>query len=189
MENIETILKKHKKKKFKYHHIITKFLLSIIFIFIVLIYTNNTDNLNKFKDKFLTNSLSFMTFNNWYTQYFGEIMPTVSSEEVVFSNNLSYLNITKDDYKEVLKLSSKSTVANIVGGVVVFIGEKENFGNTVIIQGNDGYDIWYGNLENININIYDYLDNETILGETVTDELYLKITKNNEIIDYETYKN
>ena len=72
---------------------------------------------------------------------------------------------------------------------MVFSGEKDGFGNTVIIQGIDGADIWYGNLENISLNLYDYIEVGTVIGNTVDEYLYLVIKKDNEYIKYEDYQN
>lgn len=77
----------------------------------------------------------------------------------------------------------------MASGVVVFSGEKEGYGNTVIIQGIDGADIWYGNLENVSINLYDYIEANTVIGNVVDEYLYLVIKKDNEYIKYEDYQN
>ena len=58
----------------------------------------------------------------------------------------------------------------------------------VIVQGIDGVDIWYGNLENVSVNLYDYIEAETIIGETKDEYLYLVIKKDNEFIKYEDYQ-
>ena len=71
---------------------------------------------------------------------------------------------------------------------MVYIGEKEDYGNTVIIQGVDGVDIWYGNLTNVSVKLYDYLEKDKLIGETLDDTLYLVIKKDNEYIKYEDYQ-
>ena len=53
---------------------------------------------------------------------------------------------------------------------------------------NDGVDIWYGNLTNISVKLYDYVEKNKLIGETKDDKLYLVIKKNNEFIKYEDYK-
>ncbi len=194
MEQIDQIINRCKNKQDRKIKInkkwITKLLISIIFLFSSLIYIKiSEDNKLFFKEKLFSESLSFTKINNWYTNYFGDIVPITNKTEVVFSGSINYTNI--EDYYDgqALTVSSLSPISNLIGGVVVFIGEKENYGNTVIIQGNDGYDIWYSNLTNISVNLYDYIENETIIGETVDDKLYLVIKKENEFIKYESYKN
>ena len=89
---------------------------------------------------------------------------------------------------EKLVVSKNTLVNNITSGVVVFSGEKDNYGNTVIIQGIDGVDIWYGNLENVSVSLYDYIEANTVIGETKDEYLYLVIKKDNEYIKYENYQ-
>ena len=73
-------------------------------------------------------------------------------------------------------------------GIVVFIGEKENYGNVVIVQGIDGVDIWYGNITNVNLSLYDYVEKNSILGSSSDDHIYFVIQKDNNYLDYEEYK-
>ena len=73
------------------------------------------------------------------------------------------------------------------GGIVVFIGEKEGYGNTLILQGNDGVDYWYGDITNINVNLYDYLEKDTLIGESLDNYIYLVLQKEGTYISYEEY--
>ncbi len=196
MESYEDIINRFKnktnkpKKKFKYSILITKLLLSIIFLFSSLIYIKlGDDNKDFYKKTFMTNSLSFNKINSVYEKYFGEVMPSINTEEYVFNNTLDYTEVKEHLDGEKLTVSPSSLVSNLSGGLVVFTGEKEGYGSVVIIQGNDGYDIWYGNLTNINVNLYDYIEKETILGQTVNEYLYLVIKKDNNFYSYEDYKN
>ncbi len=195
MENIEDIISRCKRKKVSSkkrinNMIITKILLSTIFLFASLIYIKS-DEQNKlsYQDKIFTDSLSFTKINKFYEKHFGNVMPVLKKEEVVFSNKITFSKIENYLEGEVLTIQEKSPISNINGGMVVFVGEKEGYGNTVIIQGNDSYDIWYGNLTNISVKLYDYLEKETILGETKNNKLYLVIKKDNNFIKYEKYKN
>jgi len=75
----------------------------------------------------------------------------------------------------------------IESGLVVFIGEKENYGNVIIIQGMDGVDIWYGNMSTTSVKLYDYIESGDLLGETLTNNLYLVYSKDGNYLDYEEY--
>lgn len=191
MEDIETILKRNKKgerKPFKSSKILTKLLLSVILVLgLLVIFKIDHKYEELFTKNVLTDSLSFMNINNWYQNNFGSLIP-LKKEAYVFSNNLNYYKISSYLDGEVLEVASSSVVANINGGIVVFIGEKEGYGNVVIIQGNDGYDIWYGNLTNISVSLYDYLEKETVIGQTIDDKLYLVIKKDNNFYTYEEYQ-
>ena len=68
----------------------------------------------------------------------------------------------------------------------VFNQEYEGFGSTIIVQGNDGINYYYTNLTNITVNLYDYLDKDTLIGVTNEDYLYLILEKNGEYVSYES---
>lgn len=169
---------------------ISKALISIIFFLVSLIFTNiSDDNLFLYKEYVLTESLPFTKIKTWYEDLFGEVIPGGDTPtKTVFNGKLIYKSI--EDYYDGSKLvvSTNTLVNNITSGIVVFIGEKENYGNTVIIQGIDGKDIWYGNLTNVSVKLYDYLEKETVIGESNGEELYLVIKKDNEFIRYEDYQ-
>ncbi len=196
MEELENIVNRCKNKKSKPKNNkkikknVTLFLLSVIFLFSCLIYTKISDeNKENFKNIFLTNSLSFTKINNIYEKYFGEVLPSVTNAEMVFSQDLNYKEITDYHEGEKLTLQSQTVISSLIGGIVVFIGEKDNYGNTVIVQGNDGYDIWYGNVTDINVNVYDYIEKGTTLGQSIDENVYILIKKGEETIKYEDYKN
>lgn len=164
----------------------TKVLVSLIVFFSCLIYSNFSEsNKNNLKKYFFENTFDFMKFKKYYTKIAGDIKKDES--KMVFSNDLEIVGVEKYLDGEKLIFNSKEVVKNFGSGIVVFNGEKEGYGNTVIIQGSNGYDIWYGNLEDISVVIYDYIDENTILGQT--DNLYLVITKNGKYYNYEEYKN
>ena len=70
--------------------------------------------------------------------------------------------------------------------MVVFIGNKEGYGNTVIIEDLDGIYNWYGNIDNTSLKLYDYVDNGTLVGE-VNNTLYLVFSKGDKYLNYEEY--
>ena len=72
-------------------------------------------------------------------------------------------------------------------GIVVYVGEKEKYGNVVIVERNDGINVWYGNVCNVNVRLYDSLEKGTYLGETCTDTLYLVFSDGNQYLNYEEY--
>ena len=43
-----------------------------------------------------------------------------------------------------------------MNGIVIFIGEKEGYGNTVVVEQVDGIDVYYSNVSVSNIKLYDY---------------------------------
>lgn len=190
---------KNKKKSFNkvkislnkknINKLITKFMIAIIFFLISIIFTNYSDkNLLLYKEYVFTESLPFTKIKGWYEDLFGEVLPTQDNSQTVFNGNLVYKDISEYYDGEKLLVSKNTLVNNITSGVVVFSGEKDNYGNTVIIQGIDGVDIWYGNLENVSVSLYDYIESNTVIGETKDEYLYLVIKKDNDFIKYEDYQ-
>ena len=92
----------------------------------------------------------------------------------------------KEKIDNYLKLSVDNDylVPSLETGLVIFTGVKEDFGNVVIIQQVDGVDIWYGNLTNINVKLYDYVDKGTLIG-SCNNVLYLVHKKDGEFLNYE----
>lgn len=187
-------VKKHKNKKKdnkkdRLNKIITKFMLAIIFFLSSIIFMNTSNkNMLLYKEYVFTESLPFTKFKSWYEDLFGSVLPKSDNTKTVFNDSLIYKDISDYEDGEVLTVSNKTLVNSLASGVVVFSGTKDNYGNTVIIQGIDGADIWYGNLENISINLYDYIESGTVIGNTVDEYLYLVIKKDNEYIKYEDYQ-
>lgn len=205
--DVEDIIRKNKAKRRSYAEsstvkeelpknikylkgLISRVLITIIFVLGSIIYTNiNSDNKKLYKKYVLENSLSFTKINNLYNDLFGEIdflKKTKDNSTPVF-NNISYSSV--ENYKNGVKLnvSMNETVSAITSGIVVFIGEKEELGNTIIIQGNDGVDIWYSNITDTNIKVYDYVESGSILGTSNSNELYLTLIKDGKYMNYEEY--
>lgn len=183
--NIKVIDKNNNLK-----NLLSKFLIAIIFFLSSIIFTNISDNnLLLYKEYVLTESLPFTKIKGWYEELFGEVLPDSKNNQMVFDGKLLYKDI-KDYYDgEVLTLNNNTLINNITSGIVVFIGEKDNYNNTVIIQGVDGVDAWYGNLENVSVKLYDYVEKNSVLGQTLDDKLYLVLKKDNDYLKYEDYKN
>ncbi len=105
----------------------------------------------------------------------------VSSEKIRYKNIQQFHN----SYK--LEVDQSYVLKSIDNGVVIFIGNKESLGPTVIINCDDGTNIWYSNLENISVNLYDYIPASTIIGSSKDNYIYLTFIKDNEYKSYEEY--
>lgn len=194
MEEYLESFKRRKKNEFiprksiNLKPVISKVLIAMIFFLASIIFTNTSDkNLLLYKEYVLTESLPFTKIKSIYEDLFGEVLPKSENTQMVMNGHLVYKDIKSYKDGEVLTLSKGTLINSLASGVVVFIGNKDDYGNTVIVQGVDGADIWYGNLTNSSVKLYDYIEKNTLLGETLTDELYLVIKKNNEYIKYEDY--
>ena len=178
--------KDYKKLK-KY---LSKILISIIFLLASIIFIKLSDNNKKtYENVFLQNSISFTKVNNWYQKYFGNVIqvPNVVEDTPVFNEDLTYKEIT--DYLDgsLVTVNNDYMIPSMQSGIVVFIGEKEGYNKTIIVQGIDGVDIWYGNIDTTNLNLYDYVKKGDLLGNVNDNSLYLVFMKDNNYISYEEY--
>ena len=105
----------------------------------------------------------------------------------MFDEKLTYekANIYKDGVE--LKVDNNYLVPTIESGIVVFIGNKDGYGNTVIIEQINGVDVWYSNINAKDIKLYDYIEKGKLLGEVVDQKLYMVFQKDGKILDYKEY--
>ena len=151
--------KQRKNHVFDINSIISKILLSIIFLLVSIILINKNENIRKFyEDKVFNDSLSFIKFNDLYNKYFGSITETYSPDELVFNENIQYTSIADYLNGKELTVTSNYLVPSIGSGIIVYLGNKDDLGNTCLIQGVDGVDIWYSNITDTDIKVYDYLE-------------------------------
>lgn len=167
----------------------TKIFVSVILMLIILILIKSSNSFkNEFYKKVYGSNFSFSYFNNIYNKYIGNLnfVDTVKKAETVFNETLNYKS--KEKYLDGVKLTVENNylVPISESGIVVFIGNKEGYNNTVIIQRIDGIDEWYGNIENANVKLYDYVKKGELLGEVNTN-LYLIYKKDGNVLNYEEY--
>lgn len=71
--------------------------------------------------------------------------------------------------------------------MVVYIGNKEKYGNTIIVQQVNGIDVWYSNIKTPSVKLYDYIEEGSLLGEVDKNTLFLIYKKDGKILKYEDY--
>ena len=161
-------------------NLLNKVCLSIIFMLSSLIFVEYGNNRELYKSNVLENNISFSKLRSYYDKYFVGKKDEVSNNDVLVSNELDY-EIVDGRYKYL-----KEEVNGIESGIVVYVGEKDNLGNTVIVQGVDGVDVWYSNLGEVKVSLYDYISNGDLLG--LSNEYYLiSLYKDGKLITYEEY--
>lgn len=192
---IDDYMKKINGKNSKEHSysykrsIIKRTLFTVTMVLIVLIISNihkpTRDLLYKYI--FETN-YNFSTINKIYKKYFLDLpKKTLNSDKLVSTNK----TLEYTDYEEYLdgvslNVGENYNVKLIESGLVVFIGEKDEYGSTIIVQQSNGIDVTYGNVKVTDIKVYDYIEKGTIIG-IADNTLYLNFTKDGEKLDYKTY--
>ena len=182
--------KKTNKNRSSLYGFISKLLITIILTLITLILLKSNNKLKTFfYNKVYDNNISFATINKWYENHFGSSIPfkelVEKDSKAVFNNKLEYSK--KEKYLDGVKLSvDKNYLVPILeSGMVVYIGKKEGYGNTVIVQQVNGVDVWYGNINNPNVKLYDYVEKGKLLGDVKNNNLYLVFKKDGKVLSYE----
>ena len=172
--------------------LLNKLLVSALLLVFSLCLIKFNPSVKSFVDKNVFNSnISFAKINTLYNKYFGNIFPISglanSDIEPVFSDKLVYSK--KEDYKEGVKLTVGNSylVPVLESGIVVFIGDKDNYGHVVIVQQVNGIDLWYVGVDTDNLKIYDYIEKGKLLGESSSSEIYLYYQKSGEFLNYKEY--
>lgn len=192
---LERLKSKHRRGKkesnFKFNKVIVKLIITIVLtiVSLIILKTSTTFKTGFYKYVYDSN-ISFASINNLYQKYFGSPLPFkdwFDYTKPVFNEQLTYKS--SEDYKEGVKLDVDTNylVPLLESGIVIFVGEKEEYGNTVIVQQANGIDVWYSNLGEINVKLYDYLEKGSLLGETFENNLYLVFIKDGEVLDYKKY--
>lgn len=179
------ILKKSVKKT------LNKLMLTIVVFLVGMITVKANPNLKKIlNDNVYEKNFKFTKAKTAYEKYFGNILSLdkiIKKEQPVFNENLAFEKKESFEKGVKLKVSNNYMVPAIESGIVVYIGEKENYGTTIIIEQIDGIDTFYSNINFNNIKLYDYIEKGELLGETKGNNLYLCFQKNGEYLDYQKY--
>lgn len=168
---------------------INKFLFTVLLTVVTLIVLKaNTKLKAPFYKYVYEDNISFAEINKTYKKYFGSQIPfsDVLKTKTVFNESLKYSSKEKYNDGVLLNVDTNYLVPVIEEGMVVFVGEKEHYGKTVIVSGTNGVDIWYGNI-NSNVKLYDYIDKNSLLGESIDKKIYLVFKKDSNILNYEDY--
>ena len=126
----------------------------------------------------------------FYNKYLGGVLPKIKEDNtsLVFNEKINY-SLKEDYYEGVhLKVDSSYIIPSLEEGMVVFIGYKEHYGNTIIIETLDGIHYWYGNISSSSLKLYDYVEKGSLIGE-VSNDLYLVFSKDDKYLNYEEYIN
>ena len=173
-------------KKKSFIDVVNKFLVVSLITIIIMIFLNKSPD---FKEKFYKNvyekSINFTRFNTLYKKYFRSPVLDVKKTKAVFSEKLEYKGLKKYMDGVEVSVANNYLVPAINSGMVIFKGEKDNYGSVIIIEQVDGTQTLYGNI-NSNLNMYDYVDKGEVIGDA-SGKLYLMFKKEDNILNYEDY--
>jgi stage IV sporulation protein FA len=146
----------------------------------------------------------FAAVSDWYEDQFGKplaLLPTKSADEeskqeLNASNEYALpasgkiLEDFGDNGQRIqIETGKGAGVEAMDEGLVHFVGIKEGFGKTVIVQHADKSETWYGNLEEIDVSLYEYISKGTMVGTAMDSEdgikgsFYFAIKKGDDFVD------
>lgn len=189
--NTKRTLKKKLVLKKSVRNFITRVLLTVIIFLIGMILAKSDTHIKSEILKLVYDSnFEFTKIKSVYQKYFGNILSIdqlALEEKQVFQEKLTYqkANHYLDGVK--LKVSDNYMVPVLESGIVIFVGEKEGYGNTVVIEQVDGVDVYYSNVLIDGVKLYDYVEKGSLLGEARDSTLYLVFQKGGKFLDYKDY--
>lgn len=182
----------HYKLRRPINYVINRFLLSFVIVLFMLIIKKVNPNITKYvKRNIFNKSFNFIKVNTLTRKVLGKefiYYQNTPNSINVFNNDLDNSTVHKFYDGEKYEVSENLPIGIFESGVVIYTGYKDNFKNTVIIQGVDNYNIWYGNLKDINVNLYDYVEKNSLIGSADGKEIYILIEKDSQFYTYEDYK-
>lgn len=161
-------------------------LVIVLLLLFLITLKGNKEFREVFYNKVIKDNFSFAKIDNWYEKTFGNIV-TKEKTNTVSSDTIEYSK--KEKYQKGVKLTLKDnySIPFISNGLIIFAGDKENYGKTVVLQKPDETEVWYTNLKTINVKLYDYIKAGDIVGDADNNILNLYFVKNNEFLDYNKY--
>lgn len=194
---------------FKKEVFIFKILASACLVLIVAILlrspSEKAENAQNFIKHTMEREFQFAAVSGWYEKQFGKplaLLPIDKAEET------GDQQMTEEDSEYALPASGKivedfgangqrvmietrrgAGVEAMDEGLIHFVGMKEGFGKTVIIQHADKSETWYGNLDEIDVKLYEYISKGTKVGTALDradgdkGSFYFAIKKDDDFID------
>lgn len=174
---------------FKKEVFLFKILASACLVLIIAIIFRNENTALKPIKNFVTNSMEqdfqFVALSNWYEEQFGEplaILPFENDQEEKSTpvvNQEYALPATARILEDFEENGQRITIETPIGasvtamneGRVRFAGVDKEFGKTVIIQHADKSETWYGNLDSINVTLYEFVKKGADLGIASNNEV------------------
>ena len=155
-----------------------------LFLVIAILFRNHYTPLDQARNmvkKTMDMEFQFATVTNWYENKFGKplaLLPfTEKNQAIEKTSEQQYSvpasgrvveNFVKNGQGVMIETGKGAQVKAMNEGIVTFAGIKDGLGKTVIIQHSDKTESWYGDLEEINVNSYEYIEKGKEVGTVST---------------------
>lgn len=170
---------------------ISKTLISIIIFLIGMILVKSSEETKSLiEKKIFEQSIKFTKYKQVYDKYLGNVLSIdkiVYEGKPVFNEKITYKEL--HEYKDGVALTVEENymVPCIKNGIVVYIGTKEEYGQTIVIEQENGIDVFYSNVETSGIKLYDYIQEGDYIGQVKTNKLYLIFKQNGKVLNYKDH--
>lgn len=174
-----------------------------LLLVVAIMYKDGSDRFGPARDFIATtmeDNFQFAAVSSWYEDQFGTplaLLPVNLQKETIDSStgysvpaSGKILENFSTDGQGVMIETENSSVEAINGGTVLFIGKWDGIGGlTVKVQHGDGSESWYGNLENTEVLLYDFIEKGAEIGRVTESEngiggtFYFAIKKGENFID------
>ena len=177
-------------KRFLYNIFIKTLIVIALFLASLIFIRQSSANKENFKKVVYNNSLSFAKIYSLYKTYLGDVVPFKNTKEdetkVVSNEKITYSKIEKENNGYMLFVSSDYAASAIKSGIVIEEKKNEKYKNIIKVQDENGLNVTYGNLSDVSVKLYDYVEKGEILGNC-KDKLYLIFEKDGKYLSYDSY--
>lgn len=178
-----------------------------LFLIVAILFKNSAssfDQAREFVKGTMEKDFQFAAVSDWYEDQFGkplalfpqsneknmEKTETVDGEHYALPASGKILeDFDVNGQRIMIQTGQGADVEAMNEGIVRFVGNQEGFGKTVIIQHSDKSETWYGNLSDISVSLYDYVEKGKKVGVVTDSEskangaFYFAIKKDDDFID------
>ncbi|HHW39382.1 MAG TPA: M23 family metallopeptidase [Bacillales bacterium] len=196
---------------FRSEFIILQVLLAVcLFLIVGILFKDSSPRWEKartFVSQTMEKEFQFAAVMNWYENQFGRsvaLLPEMNKgqipNQIDQSEDIQHVYavpaagrvlepFSKDRQGIMVETGRDSFVESIDDGFIIDVGVKEDIGKTVVIQHADGSETWYGNLNSINVKLYEFVKSRTQLGQVTNTEdgqagtFYFAIKEGDSFID------
>ena len=192
---------------FKTNVFLFKVLLSAaLFFAVAILYKHPSSQLEPIRSAVASTfeqELQFAFITDWYEEAFGKplaFLPSdlqeegadvekVTAEYIIPATGTIIETFVSNGEGIKIETEPNAKVGAIQAGTVVFVGNKEKTGKTVVIQHKDGSESWYGHLQSMDAKLYASIEKGASVGtvlqssETGTSVLFFAMKKDGEFVN------
>jgi len=125
--------------------------------------------------KLFSQEFQFASATKWYEDHFGSPLTFFQKNKINIAHNSNQnlavpasgkvlQNFKIDGKGVIIQTNQNQKVEAMKEGVVLFVGNKDSLGKTVIIQHADGSESWYGKLNETNVSVSDRVESKQVIG-------------------------